>query len=112
MIIILSILFINDSEANIVTIAFSSLIIIELLNVYTQIKNLSLQMLLIYIETGVVYFMNIVILQEYFDTSYFDSVLFVKIGIIAMINWAPLLLIYWIGERCNTIENKLILMDE
>jgi len=37
----LSILLFNDSYANIVTITFSSLIVIELLNVYTQINNLS-----------------------------------------------------------------------
>jgi phospholipid-translocating ATPase len=46
-IIMLSILLFNDSYANIVTITFSSLIVIELLNVYTQINNLSFQMLLI-----------------------------------------------------------------
>jgi phospholipid-translocating ATPase len=47
-----------------VTITFSSLIVIELLNVYTQINNLTFQMLLIQIATGVVYFMSVVLLQE------------------------------------------------
>jgi phospholipid-translocating ATPase len=108
----LSILLFNDSYANIVTITFSSLIVIELLNVYTQINNLSFQMLLIQIATGVVYFMSIVLLQEYFDTSYIDSVFFVKIGIITMITWAPLHLIYWISERCDPSEHKKILLDE
>jgi phospholipid-translocating ATPase len=111
-IIMLSILLFNDSYANIVTITFSSLIVIELLNVYTQINNLSFQMLLIQIATGVVYFMSIVLLQEYFDTSYIDSVFFVKIGIITMITWAPLHLIYWISERCDPSEHKKILLDE
>jgi hypothetical protein len=34
-----SILMFNDSYANIVTITFSSLILIEILNVYTQVSS-------------------------------------------------------------------------
>ena len=41
-----AILFFNDSYVNIVTITFTSLILIELLNVYTQIHNLNMQMIL------------------------------------------------------------------
>ena len=40
-IILFSILFFNDSYVNIVTITFTSLILIELLNVYTQIHKMS-----------------------------------------------------------------------
>lgn len=36
-----AIMFFNDSFAHIVTITFTSLILIELLNVYTQIYNYS-----------------------------------------------------------------------
>ena len=69
-------------------------------------------MLLIQIATGVVYFMSIALLQEYFDTSYIDSVFFVKIGIITMITWAPLHLIYWISETCDPSEHKKIILDD
>lgn len=40
-IILFAILFFNDSYVNIVTITFTSLILIELLNVYTQIHNMN-----------------------------------------------------------------------
>ena len=40
-IILFAILFFNDSYVNIVTITFTSLIFIELLNVYTQINNIN-----------------------------------------------------------------------
>lgn len=72
MIIMTAVIFFNDSFVNIVTITFSSLIMIELLNVYTQIKNYSFFMLLIQVATAVVYFMSILLLKEYFDTSYID----------------------------------------
>jgi len=37
----------NDSFVNIVTITFTSLIMIELLNVYSSVNNYTFQMLLI-----------------------------------------------------------------
>ena len=41
-IILFAILFFNDSYVNIVTITFTSLVFIELLNVYTQINNINI----------------------------------------------------------------------
>jgi len=41
MIIMFAVIFFNDSFVNIVTITFTSLIMIELLNVYTQIHTYS-----------------------------------------------------------------------
>ena len=80
----------NDSYVNIVTITFSALICIEILNVYTQINNYSMQMVLIQICTGVTYFMSILLAKSYFETSYMDSVFFVKVGIISLITWVPI----------------------
>eukprot|EP00347_Sterkiella_histriomuscorum_P020592 403337222 len=108
-IIMFSILFFNDSYANIVTITFSSLILIELLNVYTQINMFSFQMFLIQIATAVVYFMSVVLLKEYFDTSYIDGTFFAKIGLITLITWAPLHFFYWIAETCDPSEHKKIM---
>ena len=47
MIILFAIIMFNDSYVNIVTITFSALICIEILNVYTQIHNYNMQMVLI-----------------------------------------------------------------
>jgi len=41
-IILFAITFFNDSYVNIVTITFTALILIELLNVYTQINNMNM----------------------------------------------------------------------
>ena len=66
-------------------------------------------MLLIQIATAVVYFMSVVLLKEYFDTSYIDSTFFAKIGIITLITWAPLHFFYWIAETCDPSEHKKIM---
>lgn len=61
-IILFALMFFNDSYTNIVTITFTSLIFIELLNVYTQITKYTFQMVLMQVATGVTYFMSIVLL--------------------------------------------------
>lgn len=66
-------------------------------------------MLLIQLATGVVYFMSIVLLQEYFDTSYIDSMFFMKIAVITLITWAPLHFLYYISEVCDPSEHKKIM---
>lgn len=106
MIILFAILFFNDSYVNIVTITFTALILIELLNVYTQINNMNMQMFLIMLATAVTYFMSISLLKSYFETSYMNEVFFVKVGTIALITWAPIQLIYMIVEWMDPSENQ------
>jgi hypothetical protein len=69
-------------------------------------------MMLMQVATIVTYFMSIVLLQEYFDTSYIDSLFFAKIGIITIITWAPLHLIYYFSELCDPSEHKKVAMME
>lgn len=66
-------------------------------------------MLLIQIATGVVYFISIVFLKEYFDTSYIDMTFLAKIGIMTIITWAPLHLLYYISEVCDPSEHKKVM---
>lgn len=66
-------------------------------------------MLLIQIATCAVYFMSIVLLQEYFDTSYIDQLFFMKIGIITVMSWLPLHMLYYITESCDPSEHKKIM---
>ncbi len=66
-------------------------------------------MLLIQIATGVMYFMSIVLLKEYFDTSLIDSLFMLKIGAITLITWAPLHFLYYISEVCDPSEHKKIM---
>jgi len=110
-IIMLALIFFNDSYTNIVTITFSSLIFIELLNVYTQINRYSFQMMLMQVATIVTYFMSIVLLQEYFDTSYIDSVFFVKVLLITACTWLPLHVLYLIVNCLDPSDSKKIMEE-
>ena len=62
----------RDSFANIVMITFTSLILIEVLNVYTQIHVFTFKMMLMQLASIVIYFISIILLHEYFDLRYID----------------------------------------
>ena len=106
MVILFAILVFHDSYVNIVTITFTALIIIELLNVYTQIHNLNMQMMLIMLATAVTYFMSIILLKSYFETSYMDKVFATKVAILAALTWVPIQLLYFIIQCLDPNENQ------
>lgn len=97
-ILMFSVQFFNDSFVNIVTITFSALIIIELLNVYTEINKFDKKMFLVLFLTGVIYFISIILFRHYFNTAYIDFTFIVKVMLIVAIAWLPLHLIKKIIE--------------
>ena len=69
---------------------------------------MSMQMILIMLATAVTYFMSIILLKSYFETSYMDRVFFLKVGLIALITWTPVQLIYLIVSWMDPTENQKI----
>ena len=67
---------------------------------------MNMQMFFIMLATAVTYFMSIILLKSYFETSYMDRVFFLKVGIIAMITWVPIQSIYFIVECIDPSENQ------
>ena len=55
--------------------------------------------------------MSIILLKSYFETSYMDSVFFIKVGLIALVTWAPIQAIYIAVEYLYPSENKKLQMD-
>lgn len=56
-------MFFRDSFTNIVTITFTALILIECLNVYTQIHKLDFPMIMLQVATITVYFLSILFMR-------------------------------------------------
>ena len=65
-----------------------------------------MQMALIQVATAVTYFMSIILLKSYFETSYMDSVFFMKVSVISLITWVPVQVIYFAVECLDPSENK------
>ena len=79
----------SDSFANIVIITFTALVLIEILNVYTQIHKLTFPMMLMQLASLLVYLISIVLFREYFDLAYIDLAFFLKVSVITMASWLP-----------------------
>ena len=47
-------------------------------------------MIMFMVATAATYFMSVTLLKSYFETSYMDNVFFMKVGIIALVTWAPI----------------------
>lgn len=88
-----TILFFNESFTNIVTITFSALIVIEILNVYSSVHHLNWKMICSSVLTFFIYIMSIALLPSYFDTSYITWNFVVKVLCITMVSWLPLYLV-------------------
>ena len=66
-----SIDFFQDSFVNIVSITFTALIFIELLNVFTNVNRLRPKILLSAVITMIIYLSSILLFRNYFDVSAF-----------------------------------------
>jgi phospholipid-translocating ATPase len=107
-ILITSVIFFNDSFANIVTITFSALICIELLNVFSEINKINYKMIFVLIAAAIVYFLSIVLFKNYFDISYISPAFGIKIIMIVAIAWLPIFLVERIIDKCDPSEHKKI----
>src|SRR3569833_3923845 len=85
-----TILFFNDSFVNIVSITFTALIFIEVLNVFTEVSKVKPKMVVAVIFTIIVYMASIIFLRQYFDTTYITPEFILKVLIITAICWLPL----------------------
>jgi phospholipid-translocating ATPase len=91
-----SVVFFNEPFTNIVTITFSALIVIELLNVYSEINRPNWKMIASSVITFVIYIMSIALLREYFDTSYITWSFVFKVLAITIVSWLPLHFTKWV----------------
>ncbi len=74
---------------NIVTVTFTGLIYLEILNVYMEINKYHWFMLVALGATFLVYTLCIVLMRNIFDTSQLEFLTFVYILVMAIVAWAP-----------------------
>jgi phospholipid-translocating ATPase len=101
--------FFRDSFTNIVTITFTALIIIECLNVYTQIHKLDFPMIMLQVATVTVYFLSILFMRQYFDVSYMNEIFFIKVLAIVAVTWLPMHMLYYLLDYLDPSEHKRVM---
>ena len=87
------IVFKNRIFLNIVTVTFTGLIYLEILNVYMEINKFHWFMLVSLAATFLVYTLCIIFMRNVFDTSYMDVLTFIYVLIMAVVAWAPFFII-------------------
>ena len=103
-----SIIFFHDSFVNIVSITFTALIFIELLNVFTEVNRVKSKMIISVIFTIIVYMLSILFFRNYFDLSAFTSEFLLKVIVITSICWLPLHLFKKILEKIWPSEESKV----
>ena len=109
-ILMLGIYLFRDSFANIVMITFTSLILIEILNVYTQVHKLTFPMMLMQLSSAVIYFISIILLREYFDLKYIDLAFIFKVVLITIFSWLPFQMLYYVINWLDPSDNIKIMI--
>ena len=89
------------SFTHIVSITFTTLICIEMLNVLTTVTKIKPLMIFSIFFTMIIYFLSIVLFRSYFEVAYIDRTFVLKVCILTMICWMPIHLFKKIMEKCD-----------
>ncbi|EGR32551.1 phospholipid-translocating p-type flippase family protein, putative [Ichthyophthirius multifiliis] len=113
----------QDTFLSIITITFTALIFIELLNVYSQVKliyifsylqiqklhKLHMAMIISQLFTFLTYLLSILFLNNYINTEQITSEFFVKVLLICAATWLPLHTFRVVQQYCYPNEEKKIM---
>ena len=107
-IMVMSLLMFEQSFIRIVTITFSALILSELLNVFTTIHQLNRYIVGSVLLTLFLYWLSLLLFQNYLDTSKIDLDFLIKVGLIICVSWGPIFLVRCIKKRVAPSEEDKI----
>jgi phospholipid-translocating ATPase len=98
-ILLMTVTLFNESFTNIVTISFTSLILVEVINVLMEVKSIKLMMVGSCVITFVLYLISIFIFKTMFDLAYINWVFMFYVTIIAFTCCFPLWMFKFV-KRC------------
>ena len=101
----------DQSFVNIVSITFTTLIIIEMLNVLSEVTKIKCKMVLSIIITLVTYIGSIVVFRQYFQVSYIDGPFLLKVILLTLVTWLPLQVFKKVMERCDPTQEQKIMQE-
>eukprot|EP00831_Metopus_contortus_P025815 TRINITY_DN22143_c0_g1_i4.p1 TRINITY_DN22143_c0_g1~~TRINITY_DN22143_c0_g1_i4.p1 ORF type:complete len:227 (-),score=23.92 TRINITY_DN22143_c0_g1_i4:101-781(-) len=99
-----AIMLFSDSFVNIVIINFSALIIIELLNLYTEMHRPNIWIYICLIASFIFYAGSIWIFKESFDLSSINTAFILKILLISALAWIPIHVLKFFAEKLDPSE--------
>ena len=101
----------EESVVQIVTITFTSLIILELLNIYTELTSFNLIVFISQILTFGLYILSIVLLKDQIDVAAIDVLFIERVAIIVAFAWGPIQIMKYIRKKVDPTENEKIMKN-
>ena len=105
---LLAILLFEDSFVNIVIINFSALLLIELLNLYTEIRKGNLLIYSCMVLSFMIYVASVWIFKEYFDLTSIGIMFILKVIAITAVAWIPIHVIKYVSDKINPSDASKI----
>ena len=94
----------DQSFVNIVTITFTTLICIEMLNILSEVTQIRKMMVISILLTLAIYMASIIVFRQYIQTSYIDGEFLLKVMILTLITWLPLQVFKKLMEKCDPTQ--------
>ena len=101
--------FFDNSFLNIVTITFTTLILLESLNVLSEVQRIKKLMILSVIVTLIIYMSSIWLMPRLMDVSYIDGPFFANVIILTAVCWLPFHILKMVMTWLNPSEEDKIL---
>lgn len=94
----------DQSFVNIVSITFTTLICIEMLNVLSEVTTIRMMMVASIFLTLIVYIGSMFLFRQYFQVSYIDGPFCLKVLLLTLVTWLPLELFKKIMHRYDPTQ--------
>jgi len=99
----------ENSFLNLVTITFTTLILLEGLNVISEVQRVKKLMLISVIMTMVIYLLSIWLMPQYMGVAYLDWTFFFNVICLTLVCWAPFHLFKYCMKKANPSEEDRLL---
>jgi phospholipid-translocating ATPase len=101
----------SQTYLKVVTITFSALIIVELLNMISNVTKMSVVMMFAQVVSLCSYFATIYFYHEYINVSDIDQDFIINVGIIAFVAWFPIYAMKRLVKRYSPTEEMIIMRE-
>lgn len=99
-----TLVFFEDSFVNIVLINFSALICIEMLNLYSELKNPTRTIFLLVLMSLAIYASSVFLFRDYFNLGTISREFLLKILAITVVSWLPVHFIKCCAQKLDPSE--------
>lgn len=99
----------NSIFLDIVTVSYSTLVFVELLNIFLMVPRPNYAIWITILASFLFYLVSVFALRSYLGLMYIDGSMWVKIFIITLICWGPFRVFNWFRKRCfPSVSDKIM----